>query len=573
MKKNTEYEIKLKNAKNIGIVGIGMNSGKLVDDFIYIFKNMLNIGDRIEWNEGVTLPDDKHDHYICCTYEHGLAAAEMGKAGLRYREDYLFAEDFFSLLDDMKASGIALLSYSGTFKGWVKALVFGYAAKHGKLTPRDKYKDILSGSYYNDKGNRYGRHLSQNNGIGKKIIYAWFLLLGSIESIPQLFAGKCLSEKYDHICFESVSDAIRYKNDHPAASGKVITVEELKAHTMAPLYMRAVYFDRRQNACGCDTPLNTLWIGEHGTTRLCGCPDFLDISCGNVGVTDRDRIWDSPLARIMRLSVINNTYTFCSRELCRKFNANKDGEELLERKSDVQVKEYPGVIKVANDYVCNLHCPSCRKHILAKNDDKTETEINSCAHDLLESGWLDKADKLVVGASGETFLSKNYRRILYDGVVRRNSISIMTNGTLFTRSEWEKLEGKYEHIGFSVSVDATTKETYAKVRCGGNFDRLMENMELLSVLRRENKVENVVVNMVVQKANYKEIPDFIRWAKEMGFDSAYLSHIWNWGTYTEEEFEENISMFDRNGNMKPELAAVLADPVCNDPIVDMRWSE
>ena len=149
----------------------------------------------------------------------------------------------------------------------------------------------------------------------------------------------------------------------------------------------------------------------------------------------------------------------------------------------------------------------------------------------------------------------------------------MTNGTLFTRSEWEKLEGKYEHIGFSVSVDATTKETYAKVRCGGNFDRLMENMELLSVLRRENKVENVVVNMVVQKANYKEIPDFIRWAKEMGFDSAYLSHIWNWGTYTEEEFEENISMFDRNGNMKPELAAVLADPVCNDPIVDMRWSE
>ena len=574
MGKNLEIGKKLKSAKHIGIVGIGVNSEKLVDDFIYIFEKMLNIGDRIGWAEGLCLPDKKHDFYICCTYEREGAVDNMAKAGLRYKEHFFFAEDCFFLLDDLKGSRIALLSYPGTVKGWIKALAFGYAAKHGKLTPRDRYKDILSGRYSNNKGNRYGRHLQQNsNGIVRKFIYAWFFFLGSLESLPQLFPGKRLNEKYEYICFESVADAIRYKKDNPDAAGKVITVEELKAHTMASLYMRAVYFDRRQNGCACDTPLNTLWIGEHGTTRLCGCPDFLDISCGNVGMTDCGRIWNSPLARIMRLSVINNTYTFCSRDLCRMFNANKDGEALLERKADVKEKDHPGIIKVANDYVCNLHCPSCRKHILAKNDNDTAMEIEECTHELLESGWLDKADRLVVGASGESFLSKNYRRILYEGVVKRNSIYIMTNGTLFTQREWEQLKSRYEHIGFSVSVDAATKETYAKVRCGGNFDRLMENMEFLSGLRRENKVEEVTVNMVVQKANYREIPDFIRWAKRLGFDTAYLSNIWNWGTYSDEEFENNVSMFDRNGQMKPELAAVLEDPVCRDPIVDMRWAE
>ena len=40
-----------------------------------------------------------------------------------------------------------------------------------------------------------------------------------------------------------------------------------------------------------------------------------------------------------------------------------------------------------------------------------------------------------------------------------------------------------------------------------------------------------------------------------------------------EEFENNISMFDRTGKMKTELAAVLEDPVCKDPIVDMRWGD
>ena len=78
--------------------------------------------------------------------------------------------------------------------------------------------------------------------------------------------------------------------------------------------------------------------------------------------------------------------------------------------------------------------------------------------------------------------------------------------------------------------------------------------------------------MIVQRANYLEIPEFILWTKRMVFDEVNLSHIRNWGTYSTLEFENNISMFDKNGKIKPELARVLENPICNDPIVNMKWT-
>lgn len=563
----------LNNTMELGIIGIGENCDKLVEDFVYIFKDKLIIADIEKLDDDSSKFEKKQSLYVCCTYESSLALGILKRLGWKYGKDFVFAEDCFALLDDWKKKRIAYMSYPGSFKGRLEIIIFGYAAKHGKVLYRDRYREILKGQYDAVGGNYYGRHLTRNhNSFWGRRNYPFYLIGGLWESIPQLFAKRKMYLNYDYICFHSTADAIRFRNDYPSVGDKVITLEQLKAHTMASLYMKAVYYDRRQNECNCDTPFHTVWIGEGGTTRLCGCPDYLDISCGNVGVTDCNEIWKSPLAQIIRLSVINNTYTFCSRELCRKFNANKDQMTLVARKENTRSKEFPGIIKVANDYVCNLHCPSCRKTIHSKNDSGTEMEIAACTSALLKSGWLEQADKLVIGASGETFLSPNYRRIIFDGVVKRNSISIMTNGTLFTPNEWEKMDGKYDHISFSISIDAATKETYAKVRCGGNFDRLMENMKFLSKLRKDWKVDEVIVNMVVQRANYKEIPDFIRWAKEMNFDGVYLSHLWNWGTYTDEEFENNISMFDKDGKMKPELARILEDPICLDPIVDMRWN-
>ncbi len=552
-----------------GIIGAGENSKKLVEDFIYIFKDRLNIGETFELSTDLNTIKGKYDRYICCTFEQKKSRKKLRDAGLIYKKDYSFAEEYFSLLDDWKRCKIAYKSYPGSVKGWLRAIVFGYAAKHGKIMPRERNRDVLKG-YYGKKRNELWNKTVQSD-VFRRLTYAKYLVMGIFESLPQFFAESNSYAGYDYICFDDVSDAIRFQKDHPSIEDKVITVEELQTHTMGSLYMRAVYYDRRQNECSCDLPFKELWIGKAGTTRMCYCPDYLEISHGNIGVTRVEKVWKSTLAKIIRLSVINNTYTFCSRELCRHFYKSPDHTDLIERMKGLEETEHPKSITIAYDYICNLHCPSCRKKTYAKNAEKKEAEIKACTEALYNSDWLNKADELIIGGSGEVFLSKNYKRVLYDGTTKRNYIQIMTNGTLFTQKEWEKIEGKYDHICFSVSVDAATKETYGKVRCGGNFEQLMKNMEFLSLLRKDNKVDQVQVNMIVQKMNYKEIPDFIRWAKKMNFDRVYLSHIWNWGTYTDDEFENKVSMFDKNGKMRSELARILEDPICRDPIVDMRW--
>jgi hypothetical protein len=56
--------------KSYGLIGIGENSIKLINDFIYIFDDKLNIEEvnNID-NLSDELNDSRYDGYICCCYD------------------------------------------------------------------------------------------------------------------------------------------------------------------------------------------------------------------------------------------------------------------------------------------------------------------------------------------------------------------------------------------------------------------------------------------------------------------------------------------------------------------------
>ena len=547
--------------KSYGLIGIGEDSSKLTNDFIYIFDDKLNIEEvnNID-NLSDELNDSRYDGYICCCYDRNSAKSKLAAAGLKYNIDFYFAEDLFELLDDWKGCRIAYKSYPGNIDGWLKTIVYGHVARHGKVLPEDRFRHIVT-----------KKHVQKNeNALVRRTSYVINLIPGFFEWILQAGAKRNNYKQYDYICFYSVVDAIRFSNDFPSLKEKVITTDELKVHTMSSLFFKETYFDKRQSNCDCVLPFSILWVGKGGIARVCDCPDYLDIGFGNIGVTELSKVWNSQLAKIIRLSVINNTYTFCSRSLCEKLSVGTQVDTLLKRK-EISEKDSPKIINIANDSVCNLHCPSCRKKVYVKNNEDVQMEIDACLDELFKSNWLDIADNLYVGGGGEIFLSNNYKRVLYGLGSKKKNVTIMTNGTLFTQKEWEQLEGKYEHINFMVSVDAATKDTYEKVRCGGNWKKLMDNMDFMSNLRKENKIDKVTVIMIVQKANYKEIPDFIKWAKDMGFDRVSLSHIRNWWTFEDGYFYDNVSMFDRNGRIKTELKEIMDNPICSDSVVVTSW--
>lgn len=77
-----------------------------------------------------------------------------------------------------------------------------------------------------------------------------------------------------------------------------------------------------------------------------------------------------------------------------------------------------------------------------------------------------------------------------------------------------------------------------------------------------------MIRFVVQKKNYFEMAQFVVLGKNIHADVVYFCKIANWNMYTDEEYAE-ISMYDENDNMKPELMDVLMNPIFKEPIVDL----
>ena len=89
-------------------------------------------------------------------------------------------------------------------------------------------------------------------------------------------------------------------------------------------------------------------------------------------------------------------------------------------------------------------------------------------------------------------------------------------------------------------------------------------------LRQQGKLAYFRMNFVVQKKNISEMPVFVAWGKEVGADKVFFTKILNWGTYTIDDFAQNISVMEPDGITPiPALRAILENDELQDPIVDL----
>lgn len=171
----------------------------------------------------------------------------------------------------------------------------------------------------------------------------------------------------------------------------------------------------------------------------------------------------------------------------------------------------------------------------------------------------------------EVFVSEAYKRIYQSTNMNHiDYIRILSNGTLFNEKNWKEFKkNKNGKILLTASVDAATKETYEAIRRNGNFDTLKANMAFAGELRRKGELAYLRMNFVVQKRNYKEMIDFVKWGLEIGADEVFFTKILNWGTFSADDFKE-ISMMEADGiTAKPELKKIIEDPIMKNKIVDL----
>jgi|GEM_PF-673221 len=336
-----------------------------------------------------------------------------------------------------------------------------------------------------------------------------------------------------------------------------------------------------------------------GASYLCDCAAWLPFIAGNIVEADSpDDVWNSEGAQEIRRSILDGDFSYCSRTLCPMIandNLPRAGEVVSPRLRAIIdnhktiVDDGPRLIALGHDSSCNLACPSCRVDIVMA--DKAQNErLDRARENVILPLLRNREVGLHLTAWGDPFASRHYRSILealrdsdFDAV----KLSILTNGLGLTKSVWETMPHLRDKIvELRVSVDAATKETYENVRRPGRWDVIRENLRVMGEINStgtfvRNRPDAEVfpgfddaisfsLAFVVQSANFREMPAFVKLAEEVNADSVIFQRYYSFG----HEGSRVFSAKDVASAAHPEhseLQAILADPIMRSPRVNQTF--
>lgn len=295
----------------------------------------------------------------------------------------------------------------------------------------------------------------------------------------------------------------------------------------------------------CTNPFRHLEVYDDSVYGCCS--SWCDIKIGDFGALDK--IHQSNEIEEFRNSVLDGSYRYCKKDVCPSIlRLEYDGiaDSCFVEKSKTNVADLYNIegnmsIKFSFDKSCNLACPTCRMDFYMGNnesDNSTESKLN----ELIETFGKDIRE-IHVSGSGDPFYTNVFRDFLinFDETKFPNLkiIHLFTNGLALNEKMWNRISKVHKYIKYiGISMDAATKDTYTIVRKGGNWNRLIDNLKFISTIKT---VSSFKFLYVVQDTNYKEMDKFTDLISFLYKDvsyGVYFTKISNWGTYTDEEFNQ-----------------------------------
>ena len=286
----------------------------------------------------------------------------------------------------------------------------------------------------------------------------------------------------------------------------------------------------------CPRPFDTVLIDKNGSCYACECTSWLPQSIGNLQIQSLDEILQSKMAEHLQSSITDNTYRYCNNKQCAWLldKSQPWKTQIPERK----IKH----LRLAIDDSCNLRCPSCRTGLIFHKEGSAYNLGIKLADSINE--WLYNYKfplQVHIGSDGDPFASHVYRHFMEQTPERNNiKYSILTNALMFkefhTRVPY--VINNMEELG--VSIDGASKETYEKLRLGGKWDKINENLECISQLKKKHNFR-FILHFVVQKENYHEMEDIIELGKHYGADRVWLNRITDWQTFSDFNWHDVVA--------------------------------
>ena len=467
---------------------------------------------------------------IICSFEVESAAERLENLGLDYNLDFIF--------------GIDLISSICQKIPYESIVVFGTGKTANEQLWLHKTLDV---KYYID--NDCTKWDTVFNG--KPVMNPKELFNEEKDCICVIIASICFDEIKSQLLDMGVIEAkkiynlAQWEEDFPSYTIARLLIQTLKA----PVLFEHI----------CENTFKYVHIIQDGRVSLCTPPSRKFFS-GNLLHNNFHEIINSQLSRLIRLSIINGTYCFCT-DFCSNNRHARIVVDENYRKNDYKYTslkvDWCNVVVLNYDNTCNLWCRSCRNAPIIP--DASQISIRETIHNRVINEVLPKTNDLYVSGNGDAFYSKYYREVIFEKY-KGDILRLQTNGMLFNEQNWRKLKGKFKTLTLDVSIDAATKETYGYLRRGGDFDVLLKNLELMKELRSCGEIYNLRISFVVQTSNYMEMGSFIDLGVRLGADKITFSPISNFTGLSEEEFSK-LNLLDEKNAHHNEFIKMLKEPI------------
>ncbi len=337
----------------------------------------------------------------------------------------------------------------------------------------------------------------------------------------------------------------------------------------------------------CSRPFE--WFEIQGRKAYICCPGWTEIKGMDMSGKTVADVWNSSPAQEFRASILDGSFRYCSGSRCPFMNQDgvpnweKKGSpfmklkdvtdprliDIIENKKTI-LTDGPLVFNAGYDRSCNLSCPSCRSEVIGLKKEELAIEMDFQEKIIGEIG--KKLDVLYITGAGDPFASAVYRKFLRSARAEdypRLHLHLGTNAVLWTKENWEAMANINQRVKSThISIDAACAETYAKNRRGGDWGKLIKNLEFISRLRREGPLNFVTLSFVVQENNYKEMPAFIALAERLGFDMVYFQKFEDWGSYEYREYKSQAIHLPLHPQYH-QFLEVLSDPCFGKKIVGL----
>ena len=297
----------------------------------------------------------------------------------------------------------------------------------------------------------------------------------------------------------------------------------------------------------CPKPFDTILINQTGSCFICECTAWLPQSVGNLYNSTLKEIFSSTVAQELRSSIEDGSYRYCNNQQCTWILKN-------------DVRHYHGIepkisqIRLAIDDSCNLSCPSCRNSLIFHKKGNI-LKMRFLLSDRINEYLKEHNDiNIHIGSDGDPFASLVYRHFMRTVPDNKTlTFNIQTNG-LLVKKMFGRLENIFDRLKvLNISIDGATKNTYESLRRGGQFEKLLENLEFIKDYHKHFEIK---IHMVVQKQNWKEMNMMLELADRYNAKQVIFNKITNWNTYKNfneqivpedsEEFQKELEIVKKN---------------------------